>query len=100
MPNDVLLLLEGLAESPGLRHLVRDWKQRTTLECRNTVGGEFWQRGHVDHVLQPNEDTNFVIRYALETPAHAELVAHVREYRYAGSDTAVTDGSLLRATGA
>ncbi len=97
MPNDVHLLLEGLSDSSDLRRFVRDWKRRTTFEYRNTTGGDLWQRGHFDHVLRPDEDTDLVMRHVLEAPERAGLVAHASEYCYAGSDTAVIDDSRLRA---
>ena len=97
MPNDVHLLLEGLSDSSDLHRFVRDWKRRTTFDYRSTTGEELWQRGHFDHVLRPDEDTDLVMRYVLGIPVRAGLVAHAKEYRHAGSDTAATDDWLLRA---
>ncbi len=97
MPHDVHLLLEGLSRSSEFRRFVRDWKQRTTFDYRNTTGGDLWERGHLDHVLRPDEDTYFVMRYVLGTPVRAGLVAHVKEYRYVGSDTSAIDAVLSRA---
>jgi hypothetical protein len=97
MPQE-LLLLEGLSRSSALRRFVRDWKHWTTFDYRSTTGKELWQRGHVDQVLGPDEDTDVVMRYVMETPVRAGLVAHVQQYRYAGSDTNTIDDVLSRAT--
>lgn len=100
MTDHVHLLLEELSDSSDLRRSIRDWKQRTTYEYRNTTGGDLWQRGHVDHVLRPDEDADFVMRYVLSAPVRAGLVPHSEEYRYVGSDTEATGGVLLPAAGA
>jgi REP element-mobilizing transposase RayT len=100
MPDHVPLFLEGLSDSSDLRRFIRDWKQRTTYEYRNTTGGDLWQRGHVDHVLRPDEDADVVMRYVLGAPVRAGLVPPSGEYRYVGSDTGATDGVLLPAAGA
>lgn len=97
MPTEVHLLLEELSRSSELRRFVRDWKQRTTFDYRNTTGRDLWQRGHIDRVLRPDEDTDFVMRYVLGAPVRAGLVTHVKEYRYAGSDTNVIDDVPSRA---
>ena len=73
MPDHVYLLLEGLSNSSDLRRFIRDWKQRTTYEYRNTTGGDLWQREHVDHVLRPDEDLDFVMRYVLSAPVRVGL---------------------------
>ena len=70
---------------------------RTTFDYRNTTGGDLWERGHLDHVLRPDENTYFVMRYVLGTPVRAGLVAHLKEYRYVGSDTSAIDAVLSRA---
>lgn len=100
MPDHVHLLLEGLLDSSDLRRFIRNWKQRTTYEYRNTTGGDLWQRGHIDHVLRPDEDTDFVMRHVLSAPVRAGLVPHSEKYRYVGSDTEATGGAPLRAAGA
>lgn len=97
MPHEVHLLLEGLSHSSEFRRFVRDWKQRTTFDYRNTTGGDLWERGHLDHVLRPDEDTYFVMRYVLGTPVRTGLVAHVKEHRYVVSDTSAIDAVLSRA---
>ena len=87
MPSEVHLLLEGLSRRSELRRFVRDWKRWTTFSYRGTTGGELWQRGHVEQVLHPDEQTDVVMRYVLATPVRAGLVANVNDYRYVGSDT-------------
>ena len=96
MPNHVHLLLEGLSDSSDLRRFVRDWKQRTAFDYQNETGGDLWQRGYFDHVLRTDEDTDLVTRYVLGNPVRAGLVADMKEYRYAGSDTRTIDDLRLR----
>ena len=94
MPHEVSLLLEGLSPSSALRRLIRDWKQRTTLEYRKATGGDLWERGHVDLALCAGECTHEVARYVIGIPVREGLVSTASEYRYAGSDTGATSGTL------
>lgn len=97
MPDHVHLVLEGLSDSSDVRRFVRDWKQRTASEYRQTTGKDLWQRGYFDHVLRADEDTDIVARYVLTNPVRAGLVADVYDYRYLGSDTSTIRDVLLRA---
>ena len=97
MPNEVHLPLEALSRTSELRRFVRDWKRRTTFDYRNTTGRDLWQRGHLHHALHPDEDTDVVMRYVLGALVRAGFVTHVKEYRYAESDTNATDDVPSRA---
>jgi len=97
VPNQVSLLLEGLAHSSPLRRFIRDWKRETTLDYRKTTGMELWQRGHVDQMLSPGECTHDVARYVVETPVRGGFVATASEHRYSGSDVSATGEALQRA---
>ena len=97
MPHHVHLVLEGLQDWSDLRRFVRDWKQRTAFEYRETNGGDLWHRGYFDHVLRSDDDTDIVARYVLTNPVKAGLVADIHQYRYAGSDTSTLEDVLLRA---
>lgn len=44
-----------------------------------------WQSGYYDHVLRNDEGSLGVMRYILENPVRAGLVAEVQEYPYSGS---------------
>jgi hypothetical protein len=44
-----------------------------------------WQRYGFEHVLRADEETLGVVRYTLENPVRAGLVARVEDYPFAGS---------------
>jgi len=85
MPNHVHLLLEGMADDSDLREAVRVWKQLVGHAWKQRTGRHLWQTGFHDRVLREGDDTPAVVRYVLNNPVRAGLVAHAADYRWAGS---------------
>ena len=44
--------------------------------------GSVWQRGYHDHAIRRDEDLNEMIRYCLDNPVRAGLVADFHDYPY------------------
>lgn len=87
MPDQVHLLVAGRSESSSLRDFVRRAKRHTGYHWRVRHGGRLWQRYSWDKVLRDEEQTAVVVRYILENPVRAGLVARPLEYPYSGSGT-------------
>jgi putative transposase len=86
MPDHVHILVEGRTESSDLRRFVKVVKQRAGYVARTTLGIPLtWQEGYYEHVLRSDESTKAVIRYILENPVRAGLVAHVNDYPFSGA---------------
>jgi hypothetical protein len=62
------------------------FKQRTGFEFARSHGGRLWQTGYHDRILRTDEETMTVVRYILENPARAGLVAYFADYPFSGSD--------------
>jgi REP element-mobilizing transposase RayT len=85
MPDHVHLLLEGVVGPADLGEAMRSWKQRTGYEWKRRCGVPLWQEGFHDRVLREEDDTPAVIRYVLENPVRAGLVAAAADYPWIGS---------------
>ncbi len=60
-------------------------KQYTGFYFKKEFGEALWQRYGYEHLIRDDEVTSSVIRYVLENPVRARLVATVSEYRFLGS---------------
>ena len=49
-------------------------------------GARLWQVGYHDRILRNDEATLMVVRYILQNPVRAGLVARFSDYPYSGSD--------------
>jgi putative transposase len=86
MPDHVHILLEGRSESSDLRRFVKVAKQRAGYAARTTLGISLtWQEGYYEHVLRSDESTKAVIRYILENPVRAGLVANAQDCPFSGA---------------
>jgi REP element-mobilizing transposase RayT len=85
MPDHVHLPLEGVAEASDLAKAMHAWKQRTGYDWKRRHGTPLWQEGFHDRVLRAEDDTPAVVRYLLENPVRAGLVATVTDYPWIGS---------------
>jgi putative transposase len=97
MPDHVHLLLEGVDESADVIETLRLWKQLTGFEWKRRTGTQLWQKGFHDRVLRDSDDTRAVVRYMLENPVRAGLVASVRDYPWVGSSRYTLDELLEHA---
>ncbi len=98
MPDHLHVLVLSEAASDLVR-FVHQFKQRTGWWLRNryVAGGlkasptsssqraGLWQKSYYDHILRREEDARDVVRYILENPVRAGLVASPGEYPHAWS---------------
>jgi putative transposase len=85
MPDHLHLVTEGSSGASNCLAFAHMFKQRTAFQWRQQRGESLWQPGFYDHVLRDAEDTRAVVRYVLENPVRAKLVASPQDYRYSGS---------------
>jgi REP-associated tyrosine transposase len=85
MPDHVHILLEGMSDDADFRNAVRVWKLRTGYAWRMKHQTALWQIGYWERVLREKDDARAVIRYMLENPVRAGLVARFTDYEWSGS---------------
>ncbi len=107
MPDHAHLLVQTETESDLVR-LIHRFKQETGwwFRTRGEAGGlkasptspgarpRLWQKSYYDHVLRRDEELSEVIRYILENPVRAGLVASCDDYPYAWSSFGVPEAAL------
>ena len=94
MPDHVHFVAAGTSVDSNLRRFVHAWKQQTGYAHRQSTSSQLWQGGFYDHVLRDEEDRPAVIRYLLENPIRAGLVADLRCYPHWGSGLCSREGLL------
>ena len=86
MPDHLHLTLEGTRDNSDLRRCVKVFKQRVAYVLRTEFSvPRAWQEGYYDHVLRSDETTDLVVRYVLDNPVRAGLVARAEEYQFSGA---------------
>jgi REP element-mobilizing transposase RayT len=85
MPDHVHFLLEGLTESADLRAAMHAWKLRTGFTWKQRSHHRLWQEGYYEHVVREEESVAGIVRYILDNPFRAGLVAEGYIYRFSGS---------------
>ena len=85
MSNHLYVLVEGRSPNADLRRFISRMKQYTGFYFKKEFGEALWQRYGYEHLIRDDEVTSSVIRYVLENPVRARLVATVSEYRFLGS---------------
>jgi REP element-mobilizing transposase RayT len=86
MPDHIHLVVEGTAASSDLRRLVKIAKQRVAYVFRRERGiAVTWQEGYYERVLRSTDATRAVVRYVLENPVRARLVARAEDYPHSGA---------------
>jgi putative transposase len=85
MPDHVHFLLEGLTENADLRAVMHWWKLRTGFAWKQRAHDRLWQEGYYEHVVREEESVAGIVRYILDNPFRAGLVAEGSVYRFAGS---------------
>ncbi len=85
MPDHVHLVIEGSCESSDLRRCAKLAKQRVEYVARKTFHvHHLWQKGYYERVLRSPEATEMAIRYVLDNPVRARLVARPSDYKLSG----------------
>jgi putative transposase len=94
MPDHVHMLVAGTSEVADLRKFAALSKQRSAWRFSRQGGGRLWQPGYYDRVLRDEDATMDVVRYIVENPVRARLVAEPSQYEFWGSGTYTRDQLL------
>ena len=81
-------LVEGNHEAADFKRFVTVFKQQSAFYWKQHTGRILWHRSYFDRVLRDAEETIDVIRYIVDNPVGASLVARLQDYPYLGSLTA------------
>jgi REP-associated tyrosine transposase len=85
MPDHVHYVATGTASESDLRRFVASWKQATGYQWSRLGNGRLWQPGFWDRRARFEEPLIEMVRYVVENPVRAKLVAYPTEYPLTGS---------------
>ena len=85
MPDHLHLVLEGKTDDSDFLEFMSIFKQRSSFDWKQQTRTRLWQDSFYDHVLRDSESTRKVVRYVLENPVRAGLVASPSDYEHSGS---------------
>ncbi len=82
MPDHVHLVA-GRTEVPlsAVMHSLKGYSAKRINAALDRTGS-VWQRGYHDHAIRKDEDLNEIVRYCLNNPVRAGLVADFHDYPY------------------
>ena len=84
MPDHIHMVARLQSDSRPLSDIVGTLKATILHRCRMSGHSFLWQRGYHDHIVREYEKSDATIRYTLENPIRAGLVADFRDYPYSG----------------
>jgi putative transposase len=96
MPDHVHLLAEASSELSDCRMFIKLAKQYSAFHFARAFGERLWQRYGYERVLRNDEGTMAVVRYILENPLRAGLVARAEDYPFLGSQAYALEEILAR----
>jgi hypothetical protein len=64
---------------------MHDWKQETAFAWKHRTGARLWQEGYYDHIVRERDPMIGIVRYILNNPFRAGLVADGATYPFSGS---------------
>ena len=85
MPDHLHLLVHGQQDDADLKRFVARAKQYSGYYHARAFKARLWQRYVYERVLREAEPTAVVVRYLLENPVRAGLVAQIEDYPFLGS---------------
>jgi REP element-mobilizing transposase RayT len=85
MPDHVHLVATGQTPESDLRRFVARWKQATGFAWSRLGHGRLWQAGYWDRLARFDEPIDEMVRYVVENPVRAKLVADSALYPLTGS---------------
>ena len=94
MPDHMHLVTLGLTGTSDTFEFVRIAKQRTSFEFKRRRHAMLWQPGWHDRIIRPRDGIADFVRYVVENPVRAGLVADPTDYPYTGSGTMSRDTLL------
>ena len=88
MPDHVHLVLTPSATCDIVSFVGQFKSLALRAAWKRGVRGTFWQPRFWDHFARSDDDAERVVRYVLENPVRAGLVAHAHEYAFSGAHVA------------
>jgi len=85
MPTHVHLVLFGKNDDSDLCKFVKDFKQVTGYNYKQTFKNKLWVISFHDRVLRKEQNIKTLCRYVLKNPVRAGLVKSILDYPYSGS---------------
>jgi REP element-mobilizing transposase RayT len=85
MPDHVHYVATGQSSDSDLRRFITRWKQATGFEWSRTGHGRLWQEGFWERRARFEEPLAEMVRYVVENPVRAKLVANPTLYPLTGS---------------
>ena len=86
MPDHLHLVIEGTDQTSDMRHFAKIAKQRVAYVFRTQFAiATTWQEGYYERVLRADEATEVAVRYVLDNPVRAGLVARAEDYPFSGA---------------
>jgi len=85
MPDHVHLVVEGLSNRADLKMFVKVGKQYSGFYYKRAQSGTLWQHGQNDHIIRDDVDLLDRVRYVVNNPVAAGLVARPQDYPFLGS---------------
>jgi putative transposase len=85
MPDHVHLVVTGLSEASDLQRFVHRAKQKSGFAFARAVGERLWQESYFDRTIRSEESLPDIVKYIIENPLRAGLVATLQEYPHWGS---------------
>ena len=85
MPDHLHMLVEALRDDADAARFVHQAKQRSGYVFSKERGTQLWQPSFYDHNLRGTDATLSVVRYILENPVRAGLVATPEDYPFSGA---------------
>jgi len=85
MPDHLHMLVEALRDDADAARFVHQAKQRSGYVFSKERGTQLWQPSFYDHILRGTDATLSVVRYILENPVRAGLVAAPEDYPFSGA---------------
>ena len=95
MPDHVHQLVHGRTRTADGRKFIKSAKQYSGFYFKKTFQQRLWQRYGVDKVFRDDDDIRPALRYIIENPVEAGLVAKVEDYPFIGSHIYTRD-ELIR----
>jgi putative transposase len=97
MPDHAHLIVEGLADDSDLKKFVKLAKQYSGYYYARACGGRrLWQHGKNDRIIRDRVDLLDRLRYVVNNPVAAGLVARPEDYPFLGSQRWTVEEMISR----
>ena len=85
MPDHLHAVVTARSEAADVQRFVRLAKQRSGFRFVQVAGRRLWQESYFDRAVRSDESLPDIVKYIVENPVRARLVAAPAEYPHWGS---------------